>query len=179
MTASSTRITLAMLQFAQPAPAPGSPPTWTLWPGGRRLGHADLCAALETLPKPVFVGAHVEPGGITAMPLAAAAPEARAGLEYEWRNQGAYMREKLAAVRAGIAGAGANSVAVLLELEGEGIVVTSSELETWAQDYVLTSCGWTLANSGGDARAPVRLLLRRPDGTWSPGWPPEYRTPAP
>lgn len=169
MPARSTEIALMMLRFVQPAPDGSVAARWTLWPAGRRLFSPQLCAALEAMPRPVLLSAHAEPGGVTAAPLAAADPEARPWLEHGWRNQTAALRASLDGL-APDAATGAGAEAVLIEPgDGAELVVGFPDLEAWAREYVVTSCGWKLAESGGDARARLRLLLRRPDGHWSPG----------
>jgi hypothetical protein len=164
MPAISTQLALMMVRFAQPAPDGSVVARWTLWPEGRRLSYPELCAALEGLPTPVLLGAHAEPGGVTAISLASAAPGARPWLEHEVRNQRAHLRtmaDRLAP--------GNDRVPVLLETDDDALVVSLADVAAWAREYVVTSCGWTLAESGGDTRAPLRLRLRRPDGHWSPG----------
>ena len=164
MPTSSTRVTLAMLHFAQATEPPSSPVRWWLWPEGRPLLYSQFTAALEAMPKPAIVSAHVEPGGVTARPLASAAPKARARLEQEWRGQSDYLGARLKRPSAG-----AEPASILLELEDDELVVSGADLARWASEYVLTSCGWTVEESDDDPRAPLRMLLRRPDGTWSPG----------
>jgi hypothetical protein len=160
----STKITLAILHFAQPTRFPSSAVQWTLWPEGRQLRRAELCATLDAMPKPVVVSAHAEQGGLTAVPLANAAPDSQGWLEHEYRNQRAYFSEKLDSVLPG-----ARNESVLLELDDGELVVLASDLATWTEEYIVTSCGWTLSRNVGDSRAPLRMLLRRPDGYWSPG----------
>jgi hypothetical protein len=170
MPAPSTTITLAMLHFVQPTPAPSRPARWCVWPEGRLLSHPQFCEALDAVPKPVLIGAHVEQGGVTVTPLAAAAEAARPRLEHEWRNQVQLLRAQLAAL-----GAGAGPVPLLLALEDEDLLLTTADLTAWAESYAITSCGWTVGPSDGDARAPLRLGLLRADGTFSPGWGPRRR----
>jgi hypothetical protein len=162
-----------MLHFVQPAVPPGAPVRWRLWPEGRLLTDPEFAAVLEAMPKPAIVAAHVERGGVTALPLASVVPEARPRLEHEWRNQSRYLGAKL---EPSTSGAGPTSV--LLELDDGELMVSTADLVTWATEYVLTSCGWTVEDSGGDSRAPLRMLLRRPDGTWSPGRTCDRRDPA-
>ena len=174
MTTASTQITLAALRFLQPTASPDAPSRWWLLPDGRRLRDSDFGAALDAMPKPLLVSAQVEKGGVTASPIASSAPEARGWLQHEWRNQSAFLDAKLA-----IAGASSDApVAVLLEVEDETIVVSTADVGIWVREYVLTSCGWTVEDSGGDTRAPLRMLFRRPDGTWSPGMACRLRAPA-
>jgi len=164
MSAESTTITLAMLHFVQPSPAPSSAARWTLWPEGRRLSYPELGVALDAMPTPVVISAHVEQGGITAVPLENSAPTSRLWLEHEWRNQREFLDDMFR-----VALPGAREAAVLLELDDDALVVSMSALRSWAHQYIMTSCGWTLTANAGDLRAPLRLILRRPDGHWSPG----------
>ena len=174
MTTASTEITLAALRFLQATATPDVGARWWLLPDGRRFRDSDFGAALDAMPKPLLVSAHVEKGGVTASPLASSAQEARGWLEHAWRNQGAFLAAKLA-----LAGASTDGpTGVLLEFGDETLVVSTEDLATWVREYMLTSCGWTVEHSGGDTRAPLRMLFMRPDGTWSPGMACGLRAPA-
>jgi hypothetical protein len=161
----STRIAITMLEYMQPTEWPSSTAAWWLWPDPRRLGHNELCSALEALPKPITIGALVERGCAAVWPIADAASDVRVQLEHRCRNQLNFVRgclEQLAPER--------SPVPILLECEAETFVFSSDDLEAWAQEYFVITSGWTLCDSGGDERAPVRLLLARPGSLrWSPG----------
>jgi hypothetical protein len=164
MASASTELTLAMLHFVQPTPTPASAFIWTLWPEGRRVPRPALCAILERMPRPVLVSAHAHAGGITAVPLSDIAFDIRAQFEWECRNQVECLHEMLHTVHPH-----ALPPAVLLELPDGDVVITGEDLRRWAQEYAVTTCGWTLIASPHDRRAPVRMLLRHPSGRWSPG----------
>jgi hypothetical protein len=163
MASASTELTLAMLHFVQQTPRPASAFIWTLWPDGRRIARPKLCAILEAMPRPVLVSAHAHAGGITAVSLADVAPDVRAHLEWECRNQIDCLREMLQKVHPR-----SLPPSVLLELPDGDFVITGEDLLCWAQEYAVTTCGWSLIASPHDARAPVRMLLRHPGGEWSP-----------
>ena len=164
MSETATRLALAMVQFIQAEPRLSSPASWWLVPDVIRLRRAEVLDALEAMPKPVVLGPMVEQGMLAVWPFDAASPRGRRQLEHDLLNQQAAVRELLARLTPGAA-----VVDVLLELDADEMVFPSTELETWAREYLVMTSGWRLAESGGDPRAPVRLLLRRADGSWSPG----------
>lgn len=165
----STELTLAMLHFVQSAPRPASAFVWTLWPQGRRLSRAALCEVLESMARPVIVSAHVDLGGITAISLRDVSDDTRPLLEWQCANQVACLTEMLAAVHPG-----ALPPRVLLELPDGEVVISGADLVQWASEYAVTTCGWRVASSRGDQRAAVRILLRHPNGHWSPGDAPDH-----
>lgn len=164
MPSTATHLALTMLQFIQAQPRLSSPASWWIVPDIIRMRRDDVLEALEAMPKPVVLGPMVEQGMLGAWSVEAASPRGRARIEHDLRNQ-------QEAVRAGLArlAPGAESVDVLLELDADEMVLPSTALETWAREYLIMTSGWRLSDSGGDRRAPVRLLLRRADGGWSPG----------
>ena len=91
MPTAATQITLAAVRFAQATRAARAPDRWTVWLGARRLTVEELSASLDAMPKPVLVGALVEPGGVLVLPLDSVASDVRPDVEHEWRNQGQYL----------------------------------------------------------------------------------------
>jgi hypothetical protein len=164
MPSTATRLALSMLQFIQAQPRASSPASWWIVPDVVRLRRDEVLEALDAMPKPVVLGPMVEQGMLGAWPVDAASPRGRAQIEHDLRNQQEIVRTMLDRLAPG-----ADAVDVLLELDGDEMVFPSTELETWAREYLIMTSGWSLADSGGDPRAPVRLLLRRADGSWSPG----------
>ena len=173
MGSATTELTLAMLHFVQPAPRPSSAFVWTLWPQGRRLSRAALCDVLESMPRPVLISAHANPGALTAISLAEVPDDTRPKLEWECTNQMACLTEMLAAVHPG-----SLPSHVLLELPDRELIISGEDLVQWAHEYAVTTCGWRLSSLTGDQRATVRMLLLHPNGDWSPGDACEPRTSA-
>jgi hypothetical protein len=153
-----------MVQFIQAQPRLSSPASWWIVPDVIRLRHDEVLAALEGVPKPVVLGPMVEQGMLGIWPFEAASPRGRRQLDHDLRNQQAAVRESLAQIVPG-----RSPVDILLELDADEMIFSSTDLERWAREYLVMTSGWRLAGNGGDARAPVRLLLRRAEGGWSPG----------
>ncbi len=160
----ATRLALTMVQFIQAQPRLSSPASWWIVPNVIQLSRSQVLEALEAMRKPVVLGPMVEQGMLGAWQVEAASPRGRAQIEHDLLNQQRVLRARFAQLAPGI-----ESVDVLLELDADEMVFPSTELETWAREYLVTTSGWRLTDSGGDQRAPVRLLLRRADGSWSPG----------
>jgi hypothetical protein len=164
MPITAAHIALAMVEFVQAQPRLSSPAIWWILPDLVRLRRAEVLEVLEAMPKPVVLGPMVEQGMLAVWPVEAASPRGGAQIEHDLLNQQSIVQTVLTRLAPGGA-----PVDVLLELEADELVFPSTELEVWTREYLVATSGWTLGNSGGDPRAPVRLLLRRADGEWSPG----------
>lgn len=164
MTEPGASITLDILRFVSGAP---SEPEfrWRVWPAGSRFTDAELREALSAMKKPAAVMVHVEPGGLTALPLPdAGGSENQARHQREWANQRDYLRGKLTHL-----GVRDDATPILVELDQQAALISAAELENWAREYVVPSCGGTVQRTS-DPRASIRFVVVRADGTWSTGF---------
>jgi hypothetical protein len=130
------------------------------------LRRNDVVKALALLPKPIRVAPLAQPGALGTWPYEPANELERKLFEQRARKIQNRVHEILEPFTAG-----GKTVPVLLAHEATEWLVPSDAVEAWARDYVLDGVGWILVDSGGDARAPVRFVLSRPDGTWYPALP--------
>jgi hypothetical protein len=153
-----------MLRFVHAGRNGAQPAIWYVVPNPAPLSYPGLCKALDEHPKPILVAALAEPGLVGVWSFASEDSPQKQFLRSNLRSQLAYLKHKVAALAPDNP-----EVTVLLEIEGESEVYSLAQLEAWARDFGVVACGWTMTNNEDDSRAPLRLILRRPDGTFSPG----------
>lgn len=161
-------LTLHVLRFVQqPLDPPCSPREWLIVPEGRRLGWIATREHLAGLPKPLMVAALAEPGMIGTWNVATLPDQSAASARQSFASQQQWLEGAVAQY-----GWSAGD-RVLFETAGDSLEMSLADLRRWLQEYAFFA-GWTVSE-GPDQDRPARLLIRRPDGAWSPGMACEVR----
>jgi hypothetical protein len=164
----AARLTLQVAAFLQSEPeAPRSASRWAFapspnpWPGGAGCTFAEAAAYLESLAKPIIVGALNHPGLIAVWRATALDTSEREYVDHLLANQLAGFTEMISHLNPG----GAD--VILFEGWGALTRVSVTAFQQWLREYGLT-WGWRLGPpSDGTHRA--RLLVWQGAKRWSPG----------
>jgi hypothetical protein len=161
-------LTLQIAAFLQSeAVASRSAARWTFipsprpWPGGEGFTFADAVEYLNSLEKPVVIGALNHPGTIAVWKPSALEAAERQYVEQLIRNQVAGVSEVLPHVIEG------TSEIVLFEGWGARTLVAVPVMGRWLAEYGLT-WGWRLGKPT-DSTHCARLLVWHTGSRWSPG----------
>lgn len=158
----AAELTLHVLRFVQqPVDPPMSPARWTLLPEGRTATWPEARALLAGAVKPLMVSPLAEQGLIGSWGIRALTGEHLARVEHNLQNQAEAF--EYSARQLGLT----DDDQVLLETFADEIAVPVPEMRRYFSEYAVI-VPWSM-HAGPDAARRGRLLLLRPDRTWSPG----------
>jgi hypothetical protein len=155
-------LTLQVLRFVQqPLENPSFPRRWTLIPEGQRLGWVAAREWLASQPKPIMVAALAEPGLIGTWSATGVPDKGAENTAQSFASQQQWLEGAVAKY------GWTDSDRVLFETVGDSLELSLTDLRRWLREYAFFA-PWTVGE-GPDRERPARLLVRRPDGSWSPG----------
>ena len=162
------RLTLQVAAFLQSEPeAPRSASRWAFapsprpWPGGSGCTFAEAAEYLDSLAKPIIIGALNHPGLIAVWRTTALDPGEREYVDRLIANQLAGFTEMIAQLNPG------GPDVILFEGWGAMTRVSVPMFQQWLREYGLT-WGWRLGLPTDDTHR-ARLLVWQNAKRWSPG----------
>jgi len=171
MNDTSAELTLRVARFIQmPDDPPASPARWFFVPEFYSAHWDEAITLLAAAPKPLIVAPLPDPGFLGTWYVGALTGVHRARADHQIQNQQAFFGHKLEAL--GLT----DSDTVVFESGADETAVDVSAFKAWLRDYGVRA-GTTLHRHATAPRTAA-LLVRRPQGGWSPGMTCDHRPPA-
>ena len=170
MNDTSAELTLRVARFIQmPEDPPASPARWFFVPEFYSAHWDEAIALLTAAPKPLIVAPLPDPGMLGTWYLGALTGVHRARADQQLQNQQAFFASQLEGL--GLSDADT----VVFDSGPDETAINVSEFRRWLGDYAV--CAGSTLRRHATAPRTAALLVRRPQGGWSPGMTCDHRSP--
>jgi len=155
-------LTLRIARFIQVSETPPqSPAYWFFVPEFRRAGWSTALELLANAPKPLIVAPLPEPGLVGTWGLRALTGEDRARADHQFANQEAFFADRITHLQLG------EDDSIAFDSGADTVSLSVREFKRWLREYAV--CAGSTLDPGTMSANSGALVVRRPDGHWSPG----------